>query len=73
MKKKPCTFGISTLVAKSVGRITQIIDPILNVTFSLSKPNMTHISNSNTIKLNPFFVIQKNHSLLIHRNPSQNA
>jgi hypothetical protein len=34
MKKKPRVFGISTLVAKNVRRITQIIDPILDVTFS---------------------------------------
>jgi F-type H+-transporting ATPase subunit beta len=41
MKKKPHAFGISTLVAKNVGRITQIINPVLDVTFSPFKmPNI---------------------------------
>jgi F-type H+-transporting ATPase subunit beta len=37
MKKKPRAFGISTLVARNVGRITQIISLVLDVTFSLGK------------------------------------
>jgi len=40
MKKKPCAFGISTLVAKNVRRITQIISLVLDVNFSPGKiPN----------------------------------
>jgi F-type H+-transporting ATPase subunit beta len=48
MKKKPRAFVISTLVAKNVGRITQIIGPILDVTFSLGK--MPNIYNSLIVK-----------------------
>jgi F-type H+-transporting ATPase subunit beta len=48
MKKKHCAFGISTLVAKNVGRITQIIGPVLDVTFSPGK--MPNIYNSLIVK-----------------------
>jgi len=48
MKKKPLAFGISTLVAKNVGRITQIISPILDVIFSLGKTS--NIYNSLIVK-----------------------
>jgi len=48
MKKKPHAFGISTVVAKNVGRITQIINPVLDVTFSLGK--MPNIYNSLIVK-----------------------
>ncbi len=48
MKKKPQAFGISTFVAKNVGHITQIINLILDVTFSSGK--MLNIYNSLIIK-----------------------
>jgi F-type H+-transporting ATPase subunit beta len=48
MKKKPRAFGISTLVAKNVGRITQIIGHVLDVTFSPGK--MPNIYNSLIVK-----------------------
>jgi F-type H+-transporting ATPase subunit beta len=48
MKKKPHAFGISTLVAKNVRHITQIIGPVLDVTFSPGK--MPNIYNSLIVK-----------------------
>jgi F-type H+-transporting ATPase subunit beta len=48
MKKKPRAFGISTLVAKNVGHIIQIIGPVLDVTFSPGK--MPNIYNSLIVK-----------------------
>ena len=48
MKTDSRTFGTSTLIAKNIGRITQIIGPVLDVTFSPGK--MPNIYNSLIVK-----------------------
>ena len=48
MKTNSRTFGTSTLIAKNIGRITQIIGPVLDVTFSPGK--MPNIYNSLIVK-----------------------
>ena len=48
MKTDSRTFGTSTLITKNIGRITQIIGPVLDVTFSPGK--MPNIYNSLIVK-----------------------